>query len=175
MEPLIDFPLDIKPEYNSYEAVVKILNTTLADEVVLGTKTRSAHWNVHGAGFFDRRKLFDVQYKQLNQITDDISKRAQVLGGQPIGSFTEFLRYSRLAEHPGKLPDLNYLLADHEAVIGFLREDTKKCVEELGDEVTRDFLMDILGRHEKMACMLRSTIEPEMTTIENQGNKVKQD
>jgi len=40
----------MKPEIGlmdkNRDAVVKILNTTLADEMVLLTKTRNYHWNV---------------------------------------------------------------------------------------------------------------------------------
>jgi starvation-inducible DNA-binding protein len=64
------------------------------------------------------------------------------------------------------------LLADHEAAIRFLREDAKKCSEEYEDEVTRDFLVDILCLHEKMAGMLRSYIEPELTGDESKGSKI---
>lgn len=158
---------------NTHQAVVKILNITLADEAVLSTKTRSAHWNVSGAGFYDRHTLFDVQYKQLNEISGEISKRARVLGGLPIGSFEEFLKNTRLDEQPGDVPDFVDLLADHEAVIRFLREDAKKCSEEYEDEGTRDFLVDILCLHEKMAWMLRSYIENEPVHGESQKRMLK--
>jgi starvation-inducible DNA-binding protein len=158
---------------NTHQAVVKILNITLADEAVLSTKTRSAHWNVSGAGFYDRYTLFDVQYKQLNEISGEISKRVRVLGGLPIGSFEEFLKNTRLDEQPGNVPDFVDLLADHEAVIRFLREDAKKCSEEYEDEGTRDFLVDILSLHEKMAWMLRSYTENEPVHGESQKRMLK--
>ena len=41
--------------------VVEILNNTLANEGVLILKTRSARWNMSGAGFFQLRTLFDTQ------------------------------------------------------------------------------------------------------------------
>jgi starvation-inducible DNA-binding protein len=144
---------------NSHQAVVKILNITLADEAVLCMKTRNAHWNVHGAGFYDRHTLFDVQYKQLNDISDEISKRARVLGGLPMGTFEEYLKNTRLVEQPGNVPDIQELLADHEAAIRFLREDARKCSEEYEDEGTFELLVSIMRVHEKMAWMLRSYIE----------------
>jgi starvation-inducible DNA-binding protein len=147
---------------NSHEAVARILNITLADEAVLSMKTRSAHWNVHGSGFYDRYTLFDVQYKQLNGIFDEISKRVRVLGGLPIGTFEEFLKNTRLGEQPGNIPDIKELLSDHEASIRFLREDARKCTEEYQDEGTFDLLVSIMRAHEKMAWMLRSYIEPAL-------------
>ena len=152
-------------------SVVEILNDTLADEAVLSMKTRSALWNLHGAGFDDRHALFDLQSKQLNNISEEIAERTQVLGGLPIGSFGEFLNNTRLAEQPGNVPDTMDLLADHEAFIRSLREDAKKCSEEYEDEVTCAFLVDILCLHEKMAWRLRSYFEPELARGDSQRNK----
>jgi starvation-inducible DNA-binding protein len=153
-------------------SVVEILNNTLANEVVLTVKTRSAHWNVSGAGFYYRYALFDVQYKQLNDISDEIAIRARVLGGLPNGSFEEYLKNTRLDEQPGDVPDIMDLLADHEAIIRYLREDARKCSENYEDEVTRNFLVAILCVHEKMAWMLRSYMEPGFSGDESKGSKI---
>jgi starvation-inducible DNA-binding protein len=150
-------------ESDARHSVVEILNIGLANEAVLTLKTRSAHWNVSGASFFELQNLFDSQYVQLNKISDEIAERARMLGGLPIGSFEGFLKNTRLEEQPGNVPEIMDLLADHEAVIRFLREDAKKCSEEYEDEGTRDFLVNILFLHEKMAWVLRSHIEPELT------------
>lgn len=147
---------------NTHQTIAKILRIILADEMVLSIKTRNAHWNVHGAGFYDRHALLDVQYKQLNDISDKIAEQTRMLGDLPTGSFEEFLKNTRLDEHPGNVPDIMHLLADHETVIRFLREDAKKFSEGYKDEPTHDFLMYILYQHEKMAWMLRSYIEPEL-------------
>ena len=154
-------------------SVVEILNHILADEAVLSMKTRSALWNVHGAGFDDRHTFFDLQYKQLSNISEEIAERAQVLGGLPIGSFEEFLKYTRMDEQPGEVPDMMDLLADHEAAIRYLREEAKKCSEEYEDEVTCAFLVDILCQQEKMAWRLRSYFEFEKAHGESQENKVQ--
>ena len=163
--------VDIRPniglDSNAHQAVVKILNIILADEAVLSMKTRSAHWNVAGAGFYDRHTLFDVQYQQMYDISDKIVERARVLGGLPIGSFEEFLKNTRLDEQSGDAPNMINLLADHEAITRFLREDAKKCSEEYKDEGTRDFLVTVLCLHEKMAWMLRAYIEPELKVDAN--------
>src|SRR5512135_1648550 len=82
-------------------SVVNILNITLADEAVLAARTRSAHWNVIGADFFELHILFDTQYKQLNDISDEIAERVRMMGGFAIGSLQEFLLHTRLDEQPG--------------------------------------------------------------------------
>lgn len=163
IQPNIGLDSDVR------RSVVEILNNTLADESVLALKTRSAFWNVRGPGFIELHILFDSQYKQLNAISDEIAERARMLGGTAIGSLQEFIHFTRLEEHPGIPPDILRLLADHEASVRFLREDTRKCTEEYEDEGTFELLVGIMRLHEKMAWMLRSYIETDLTRAENQA------
>jgi starvation-inducible DNA-binding protein len=151
-------------------SVVAILNHTLANEAVLAQKTRCAHWNVSGEGFLELRILFNSQYKQLNDISDELAERARILGGIAIGSLQEVLNFTRLEERPGVTPDILHLLADHETCIRFLRDDTKKCTEEYEDEGTLELLVSVMCLHEKMAWMLRSYIEPGLTHNDQPGN-----
>jgi starvation-inducible DNA-binding protein len=147
-------------------SVVEILNTFLADEAVLTMKTRSAHWHLHGLGFHDLRLLYDQQFHQLNKLTDEIAERVSMLGGFAVSSFEEFLQYTRLVEQSGEAPDMMSLLADHEATIRFLREDARKCFEEYEDHGTYALLVRFIRLHEKMAWILRSSIEPELPCAE---------
>ncbi|MDY7396079.1 hypothetical protein UMM65_12585 [Aureibaculum sp. 2210JD6-5] len=41
------------------QAVANELAKLLAEEYILYTKTRNAHWNVEGADFYDKHKLFE--------------------------------------------------------------------------------------------------------------------
>jgi starvation-inducible DNA-binding protein len=148
-------------DHDVRHSIVKILNMTLADEVVLTAKTRSAHWNVSGIGFIELHILFDSQYKQLNEISDEIAERVRMLGSFAIGSLAEFLNHTRLEEQPRLVPDILRLLADHEACIRYLREDATKCAEEYEDKGTLDLLVSVMRLHEKMAWVLRSYIENE--------------
>jgi starvation-inducible DNA-binding protein len=159
IQPNIGLDSDVR------HSVVEILNITLADEVVLTAKTRSAHWNVSGAGFFELHTLFETQYQLLNNICDEIAERARMLGGFAIGSLEEFLNYTRMEEQPGVVPNLMRLLADHEASIRFLRDDARKCTEEYEDGSTFNLLVSIINLHEKMAWMLRSSLETELSLV----------
>ena len=105
IQPNIGLDSDIR------HSVVEILNNTLANEVVLTLKTRNAHWNVSGMGFFELHILFDSQYQQLNNISNEIAERVRMMGGITIGSLREFIRYTRLEEQPGEVPDILRLLA----------------------------------------------------------------
>lgn len=153
--------------------IVEILNNSLANESILSQKTRSAHWNASGSGFFELHILFETQYKQLDEIADKIAERARILGGVSIASFKEFLAHARLEEQPANPPDIIHLLADHETVIRFLRDDIRKCSEEYEDEGTVDLLVGVMSLHEKMAWMLRSYIEKEPGFGESQKRNGK--
>ena len=141
-------------------AVVEILNTLLADEYLLNTKTRNYHWNVVGPQFNDLHKFFEAQYEEIDGIVDETAERARALGGNALGPLTEFAKRSRLKEAPGKYPDakamLADLLADHEAVIRNLRTDADVTMDTHHDAGTNDFLVGLMEKHEKMAWMLRA-------------------
>lgn len=156
IQPNIGLDSDVR------RSVVEILNHTLANEAVLTVKTRCAHWNTSGTGFIELYILFDSQYKQLNDISDEIAERVRMLGGIAIGSLQEFIKHTRMEEQPGVVPDIMRLLADHEANIRFLRENARKCTEEYEDEGTFELLVSIMRLHEKMAWILRSYVEPEL-------------
>jgi starvation-inducible DNA-binding protein len=161
----------IEPGIDVRRAVVEILNNTLANEALLSIRTRSAHWNVSGPGFLELHLLYKTQYKQLNTIADEIAERTCTLGGMATGSFKGLLKNSRLEERPGVVPNIMNLLAGHEASIQFLGEDAKKCSELYADAGTGDFLVSIQQLHEKMAGILRTHIEPQLTRDERNLRK----
>jgi starvation-inducible DNA-binding protein len=142
--------------------IVTILNTLLADEYVLYTKTRNYHWNVVGPQFKNLHKFFEGQYGELNDVIDDVAERARTLGGTAMATLTEFGDAARLKEHPGQYPAaeemLANLLGDHETVIRQLREDVDTTAN-ARDAGTSDFLTGLMEKHEKTAWMLRAFAE----------------
>src|SRR5688500_18144331 len=142
------------------QRVVAILNTLLADEFLLYTKTRNFHWNVTGPRFNDLHKFFEAQYEALDDTIDEVAERARALGGRAHGTLEEFRSGARLGEKPGAVPPardmLATLLADHEALIRSLREDITTGNDRHRDVGTADFLTGLLEQHEKAAWMLRS-------------------
>jgi starvation-inducible DNA-binding protein len=142
------------------QAVIEMLNTLLADEYLLYTKTRNYHWNVVGPQFNDLHKFFESQYEALDDVVDDVAERARALGGHAHGTLSEFTKHARLSERPGIYPDakamLAQLLADHETLIRHLREDAELVMDKHRDAGTNDFLVGLMEHHEKMAWMLRA-------------------
>lgn len=143
------------------ERMVHLLNTLLADEHVLYTKTRNFHWNVTGVHFQMLHALFEEQYEAIKSMADEIAERTRKLGGYAIGSMRAFAEYTRLEEAPDTQMSaeamLSELLEDHEKIVRSLRNDIKSATE-AGDEGTADMLIGFMRQHESAAWMLRSTL-----------------
>jgi starvation-inducible DNA-binding protein len=157
-EHVMNLNIGLQPE--QHKKVGIILNTLLADEYMLYTKTLNYHWNVQGMQFNDLHLFFRQQYEQLFTIMDDVAERARSIGSRALGTLTEFSNHTRLHEHEGVVPTalqmLQQLLEDHETIIRALRIDLETCLEQSHDAGTNNFLTDIMETHEKMAWMLRS-------------------
>ena len=155
--------VDIGIESENRKEVVGILNTLLADEYVLYTKTRNYHWNVVGKDFKERHEFFQEQYEKLDKMIDEIAERTRQLGGLSVATLNEFIQIANLKENPGEYPSdikmISNLLKDHESTIKFLRKSAKDCDEEYNDSGTNDFLIGLMEIHEKMAWMLRTHLD----------------
>lgn len=154
--------VDIGLQEHQCKEVVALLNALLADEYVLYTKTLNFHWNVYGCDFKPLHVFFQEQYEQIFEIIDDVAERVKALGGDAFGSMKQFLGATRLKEESAKIPTdcemVRMLLMDHEAIICTLRENIETCAK-IGDMGTNNFLTDIMEKHEKMAWMLRATVQ----------------
>lgn len=152
--------IDIKD--NNLKAIADILNTLLADEYVLYTKTRRAHWNVEGPHFMELHKFFESQYDELDVIIDDVAERVRALGHYSLGSLKDFLKITRLSEDAHKFTDskqiMQSLLNDHESIVCSIRRELIIVNDKYNDAGTSDFITGIMEQHEKMAWMLRAHI-----------------
>ena len=150
--------IGIKQEYIT--AAARILSVFLADEFMLYTKTRNAHWNVEGPDFYNKHKFFEEQYGQLDETMDDVAERIRVLGHYAPATLNEFLALTHFTGKSGSRNDsmgfVKELLADHESLIIRLRENINHFANELHDAGTSDFITGLMEKHEKMAWMLRA-------------------
>jgi starvation-inducible DNA-binding protein len=145
------------------KAITNLLTGVLADAVILYTKTRKFHWNVSGESFMEYHKLFEAQYKELEEAIDEIAERISKLGSPTIGTTKEFSSMSQLKEAPGKYPAsiemVKELLADHESVIVQLRKNVDDCDEKYKDSGTADFLTGLMEKEETIAWTLRRYLD----------------
>lgn len=136
------------------------LNKLLADEYVLYTKTKNAHWNIEGEDFYFKHQLFETQFEMLDTIIDQVAERIRTIGQYANASLAMFLKTTHLTEQSRTDNNsegfISELLVDHECIIFFLRENISKFTNELNDVGSSDFATGLLAEHEKMAWFLRS-------------------
>lgn len=148
-----------KPLAKIAQELVKLL----ADEFVLYTKTRNAHWNVEGPDFYNKHKFFEDQFNALDEILDEVAERIRTLGHYAPATLKDYLRLTQLTEASREANDSNgfikELLSDHESIIISLRENIDNMAKEGKDFGTSDFVTGLMETHEKMAWMLRSHLK----------------
>jgi starvation-inducible DNA-binding protein len=145
------------------QAIAAELSKILADEYVLYTKTRNAHWNVEGADFYDKHKFFEGQYEQIDDFIDNVAERIRSLGHYAPATLKLMLELTHLTEESRAKNDsagfIAELLADHESIIIHLRENINRFANEFNDLGTSDFITGLMEDHEKMAWFLRSHLK----------------
>lgn len=144
------------------QKVVNELSKLLADEYMLFTMTKRAHWNVEGIDFNDKHTLFDQQAEQLDVAIDSVAERIRILGHPVPAGLKSFLQLTRLVEDQtlvsGSKGLITELLLSYELVIIHLRENINLFAE-YGDFGTSDFITGLLQDHEKTAWILRSHLK----------------
>lgn len=137
----------------------KTLNVLLANETVLYIKTRKFHWNISGNSFLELHLFFQDQYKELEEIIDEVAERINKLGSHTMGTLQEFLEYTTLKETPGKYPAqkdmIVKLVEDHEQIIKEIRKHIHKEDKEGIDAGTLDFITGLMQQHETFSWKLR--------------------
>lgn len=151
--------LNIGISEKNLKASSDLLSVVLANEMALYIKTRKFHWNVSGESFMELHKLFENQYKQLEESIDEIAERIGKLGHKTIGTMQEFSKLASIKENPGKYASskdlLIQLLKDHETIIVMLRKNVDDCAEKIKDAGTADFFTGLMEQHETIAWTLR--------------------
>ncbi|MDI1255476.1 MAG: DNA starvation/stationary phase protection protein [Flavobacterium sp.] len=145
------------------EGVANELTKILADEYVLYTKTKNAHWNIEGPDFYEKHKFFESQFGELDGIIDSVAERIRTLGHYVDAMLKAFLSVTHFTEQKRSKNDsagyLKELLADHESLIMILRGNIPVFANEYHDLGTSDFITGLMETHEKMAWFLRSHLK----------------
>jgi len=141
-------------------AVSTALAKLLADEFVLYTKTRNAHWNIEGPDFHSMHLFFEAQYEALDDMMDGVAERIRTIGHYAPATLKSFLQLTHLTEKIESKNDsagfIRELLEDHESIIVYLRENINPFANTYSDAGSSDYITGLMEQHEKMAWMLRS-------------------
>jgi starvation-inducible DNA-binding protein len=140
------------------EVVSTFLNLLLADEYLLYTKTRVAHWNMDGSNYFETHVFLENQFSRLDYMMDEIVEQIRSLGHYASVSLIDDQGLSpmngQLHNFKNSREIFEMLRNDHDALILIIQHEIVPILEELEDKNTSAFITGLLGQHKKMTWML---------------------
>ncbi|QNK64627.1 DNA starvation/stationary phase protection protein [Pedobacter sp. PAMC26386] len=153
MEPIIGII-----EKNSVK-VAQALNISLADEFLLYTKTKNAHWNLDKNDIHRQLMLFKEQYEQLEEIMDSIAERIHSTGYNIPATLEIFLELEHLVEQCQVKNDgiefIGELLEDHESMVLRLQKKVVYFGNELQETGVSHYIGQLIATHQKMIASLK--------------------
>ncbi|MGB5317920.1 Dps family protein [Eudoraea sp.] len=138
--------------------LVKELNDLLANYQLFYQNLRGFHWNIKGKEFFELHLKFEELYNDAVIKVDEIAERILTLQGEPLHTFTDYLKTTEISEAKGiangtegiKIVVDNFkTLINKERVILSLASNAD-------DEGTVSLMSDYITETEKTLWMLNS-------------------
>ncbi|MBA4410782.1 MAG: DNA starvation/stationary phase protection protein [Bacteroidota bacterium] len=153
------------------KVVVTFLNLLLADEYVLYTKTRTAHWNLDGSNYFELHVFLENQYNVLDLMIDEIAEQIRSLGHYALGSLKDFLSIAQMNDDNQNFRNAGQvfetLLNDHQRIIHIIKHELSPISQVFSNRRTAIFLTEILEKHKKMAWMIRLFMSNPEINVKN--------
>ena len=112
---------------------VAALNLCLAHTIDLRSQTKQALWNAKGPNSYGVQKMLKEFSKQIDTMSDEISKRILTFGGTPVWTIANVAKSSRLLKNE-KQPDegsnsFEDLIDDYDAVAQSLTPVMQQAVK----------------------------------------------
>lgn len=140
------------------QAVVQQLRAALSDTYALYFKTHSYHWNVEGMDFNSLHNMFEAQYTEMWQATDELAERLRALDAYAPINYAQMVSETKIAQDnnvPNAKQMVKNLANGHETLIKTLGQ-ALAMAQVANDEVTSDTLLGRMQVHEKTLWMLKS-------------------
>lgn len=147
----------------STATTVDYLNSLLANEFSLFTKTLNYHWNITGPRFHSMHEFLDEQYHSLLVVVDEVAERIRQLDAFPKGTLKNFDRKSVLDDLKDTSPQTSMMISDlvndHETIDRQIKVILKSLEKSANDPATEDMLAGLSKKHEEMKWMLKSHLD----------------
>jgi len=137
------------------------LNVLLADYQLFYQNLRGLHWNIKGRAFFELHVKFEEYYDDAVIKIDEIAERILTLEGEPLHTFTDYLKTSEIKEEKGisnGIEGVNIVIKNFSLLILKEREILNLAAE-AEDEGTVSLMSDYITETEKTLWMLNSYIK----------------
>lgn len=134
------------------------LNQLLADYQMFYQNLRGLHWNIKGREFFELHLKFEEFYNDAIIKVDEIAERILTLEGEPLHTFTDYIKTSNLKETKGVtngIEGVKIVVNNFSTLIQLEREILAKA-NDANDEGTVSLMSDYISQTEKTLWMLNS-------------------
>ena len=134
------------------------LNNLLADYQVYYQNLRALHWNIKGKEFFELHLKFEEYYDDAVIKIDEIAERILTLEGEPLHTFSDYLKTSDIIEEKGVtdgIRGVSIIISNLSSLILKERE-ILQLASEANDEGTVSLMSDYISETEKTLWMLNS-------------------
>ena len=137
------------------------LNKLLADYQLFYQNLRGLHWNIKGREFFELHLKFEEFYDNAVIKIDEIAERILTLEGNPLHTFTDYLKISEIKEEKSianGIEGIN-LIINNFTVLILKEREILSLASEAEDEGTVSLMSDYISETEKTLWMLNSYIK----------------
>ncbi len=139
----------------------KQLNQLLADYQLFYQNVRGLHWNIKGRAFFELHLKFEEYYDNAVIKIDEIAERILTLEGEPLHTFTDYLKVSKIKEQKGITNGIDgiTIIIDNYKVLILKEREILSLAAEADDEGTVSLMSDYITETEKTLWMLNSYLK----------------
>lgn len=141
------------------QAVVELLQASLADAIDLAGQAKVAHWNVKGPNFIALHKLFDDVHDAIEDGVDELAERLVQLGGTAEGTVGLVAKRTRLPGYSVKITSgMDHVKALSGALAAYAKT-TRAGIDaagKLGDQATADLYTEIVRAVDKLLWMVEA-------------------
>lgn len=137
------------------------LNELLADYQLFYQNLRGLHWNIKGREFFELHLKFEEFYDDAVIKVDEIAERILTLEGEPLHTFTDYLKISEIKEEKGVTNGVDgvNIIIDNFSLLILKEREILSLAAEAEDEGTVSLMSDYISETEKTLWMLNSYIK----------------
>ena len=148
---------------NKEEAKVlsKKLNALLADYQLFYQNLRGLHWNIKGREFFELHVKFEEYYDDAVVKVDEIAERILTLEGEPLHTFSDYLKVSEIKEEKGIVDGVKgvEIIINNFSTLILKEREILNLAGNADDEGTASLMSDYISETEKTLWMLSSYLK----------------
>lgn len=148
-------------DQNKAKGLVKKLNALLADYQMFYQNLRGFHWNIKGREFFELHLKFEEFYNDAVLKVDEIAERILTLEGEPLHTFSDYLKNSDIKEEKGITDGVKGVEAvvKNFGILILKEREILSLAADAEDEGTVSLMSDYISQTEKTLWMLNSYLK----------------